>query len=172
MVGLVVLILVVGGFWLYKSKSPSSIAGEATYIAEGPQVTIGKKFNIAIRDSEGTDTGSALSVNTTHLERTEKVLYQGKPLVAKSGKDFLVINLEVENSTNDRLTVRPVDFYRLIDDSGKSYAADIQTEDVKVQAQSSKKTRVIYIIGDNQKNIKLVIGEIRGENKETIEVAI
>src|SRR3989344_7685187 len=56
MVGLVVLILVVGGFWLYKSKSPSSIAGEATYIAEGPQVTIGKKFNIAIRDSEGTDT--------------------------------------------------------------------------------------------------------------------
>ena len=169
---ILLIILIIGGFWFFKSKPAPSDVSEATYVAQGQRVGLNKSFTIAIRTRDGKETGQGLVVNVTFLERTDKILFKGRQLVAREGKDFLVINLEVENPTNNRLTVRPVDFYRLIDDSGKSYAADIQTEDIKVQPQSSKKTRVIYIIGDNQKNIKLVIGEIRGDNKETIEVAI
>ena len=87
-------------------------------------------------------------------------------------KDFIVINLEVENATENRLTVRPVDFFRLIDESGKSYAPDIQTDPVKVEPKSSKRTRTIYIVGDDQKILKFMIGEIKGGKFETVEVSI
>ena len=172
MIGLVVLILVAGGFWMFKSKSQSSVSGEATYVAEGPRAQLNKRFEVPIKDAEGKEVGSALVVNVTYLERTGELIYQGRRLLSKGGKDFIVINLEVENATENRLTVRPVDFFRLIDESGKSYAPDIQTDPVKVEPKSSKRTRTVYIVGDDQKNLKFMIGEIKGGNSETVEVAI
>ena len=170
-IALILAIVFLPGIW--PNSAVRRVAGSQTDFSPEKQTAInGGKFDVPIRDSEGSEIGAPLRVNTTHIERAEEVLYQGKPLISKAGKDFLVINLEVENSTDNRLTVRPVDFYRLIDPSGKSYAADIQTEAIKVEPQSSKKTRVIYIIADDQRNIKLEIGEVRGENKETIEIAI
>ena len=174
-VGLGLFVLILAIVFLpdiWPKSAVKQIAGSQANINSQQTSISGGKFDVPIRDSEGNETGSPLRVNTINIERTEEVLYQGKPLISKEGKDFLVINLEVENSTDNRLTVRPIDFYRITDDSGKSYAADIQTEAVKVEPQSSKKTRVIYIIGDSQRNIKLSIGEIRGDNKETIEIAI
>lgn len=168
---LIIAIVFLPGIW--PNSAVRRVAGSQSDFSPQKQTAInGGGFDVPIRNSEGNEIGAPLRVNTTHIERAEEVLYQGKPLVSKKGKDFLVINLEVENSTNNRLTVRPVDFYRIIDSSGKSYAADIQTEAIKVEPQSSKKTRVIYIIADDQRNIKLEIGEVRGENKETIEIAI
>ena len=172
MIGLVVLILVAGGFWMFKSKSQSSVSGEATYVAEGPRAQLNKRFEVPIKDAEGKEVGSALVVNVTYLERTGELIFQGRRLLSKGGKDFIVINLEVENATDNRLTVRPVDFFRLIDESGKSYAPDIQTDPVKVEPKSSKRTRTIYIVGDSQKILKFMIGEIKGGNSETVEVAI
>ena len=172
MIGLVVLILVAGGFWMFKSKSQSSVSGEATYVAEGPRAQLNKRFEVPIKDAEGKEVGSALVVNVTYLERTGELIFQGRRLLSKGGKDFIVINLEVENATDNRLTVRPVDFFRLIDESGKSYAPDIQTDPVKVEPKSSKRTRTVYIVGDSQKILKFMIGEIKGGNSETVEVAI
>src|SRR3989344_4345320 len=150
MIGLIVLILVAGG----------------------PRAQLNKRFEVPIKDAEGKEVGSALVVNVTYLERTGELIYQGRRLLSKGGKDFIVINLEVENATENRLTVRPVDFFRLIDESGKSYAPDIQTDPVKVEPKSSKRTRTVYIVGDDQKNLKFMIGEIKGGNSETVEVAI
>lgn len=175
LIGLAVIILLIAGIWLFRSNTSDTAnndTGDATYVADGPRAQLNKRFEVPIRDSAGSEVGQALVVNVIFLERTEKLLYEGKPLIARSGKDFLVINLEVENSTDNRLTVRPVDFFRLIDTNGKSYAADIQTETVKVEPQSSKKTRTIFIINDDPKRIKLTIGEIKGDNKETVEVNI
>ena len=174
-VAVIAVIVIAGAIFLFRGKDGSDTGNldqTQTYVAKGPRVELNKKFNVPIRDSSGKESGSALVVNVSYLERTEKLLYRGKPLIAREGKDFLVINLEVENSTNNRLTVRPVDFFRLIDYSGKSYAPDIQTDPIKVEPQSSKKTRTIYIVGDEQNNIKLMIGEIKGDNKETVEVTI
>jgi len=173
LIAVVLVILVIAGVAWAKSKndSPATLSDQA-YVSEGNRAELNKKFSIAIRSSDGKETGQALVVNVTSLQRTERILYKGKPLVAREGKDFIVINIEVENSTNNRLTVRPVDFFRLISESGKSYAPDIQTDPVKVEPLSSKNTRTIYIVEDGKKNLKFLIGEIKGENKETVEVVI
>lgn len=170
---LVLAVLIIGGYAFFKGsgRNDSQSANNATFVSEGPKLDISKKFAVPIRNRDGEPTGTDLIVNVNNFERTNRILYKGRPLVARSSKDFLVINLEVENSTNNRLTVRPVDFFRLVDTNGKSYAADIQTDPVKVEAQSSKRTRIIYIVVEDQKNLKFLMGEIKG-NRETLEVTI
>ena len=169
---IVSVVVILGVVFFVKSRGSDYQNTDNTFVSEGPKLALNKKFNVPIRNSKGETVGSDLVVNVTTLERTERILYKGKPLVARSSKDFLVINLEVENSTNNRLTIRPVDFFRLVDVNGKTYAPDIQTDAVKVEPLSSKKTRTIYIVSEDQKTIKLMIGEIKGENKETVEVVI
>lgn len=170
---LVLAVLIIGGYAFFKGsgRNDSQSANDATFVSEGPMLDISKKFAVPIRKRDGEPTGTDLIVDVNNFERTNRILFKGRPLVARSSKDFLVINLEVENSTNNRLTVRPVDFFRLVDTNGKSYAADIQTDPVKVEAQSSKRTRIIYIVAEDQKNLKFLMGEIKG-NRETLEVTI
>jgi len=169
---IVATVVILGVVFFVRSRGNDFQNADNTFISEGSKLALNKKFSVPIRNSKGETVGSDLVVSVTTLERTSEVLYKGKPLVARSSKDFLVINLEVENSTNNRLTVRPVDFFRLVDASGKTYAPDIQTDAVKVEPFSSKKTRTIYIISEEQKTIKLMIGEIKSENKETVDISI
>lgn len=167
------VILLIGGIVWVKSGSPSDTSpNDQTFVSEGNKAEINKKFSIAIRSGDGKETGQQLVVNVPSMQRTDRIIYKGKPLVAREGKDFIIINIEIENSTNNRLTVRPVDFFRLVGAEGKNYAPDIQTDPVKVEPLSSKNTRTIYIVGDDQKNLKFMIGEIKGSNKETVEVII
>ena len=169
---IVATVVILGVVFFVRSRGNDFQNADNTFISEGSKLALNKKFSVPIRNSKGETVGSDLVVSVTTLERTSEVLYKGKPLVARSSKDFLVINLEVENSTNNRLTVRPVDFFRLVDASGKTYAPDIQTDAVKVEPFSSKRTRTIYIISEEQKTIKLMIGEIKSENKETVDISI
>jgi len=169
---IIAVVVILGVVFFVRSRGNDFQNADNTFISEGSKLALNKKFSVPIRNSKGETVGSDLVVSVTTLERTSEVLYKGKPLVARSSKDFLVINLEVENSTNNRLTVRPVDFFRLVDASGKTYAPDIQTDAVKVEPFSSKRTRTIYIISEEQKTIKLMIGEIKSENKETVDISI
>lgn len=148
----------------------------ATQINDGSifpksQATLNKKLLFPIKNRDGNPTGNELVVNMTTVGRTERVLYNGRPLIARQSKDFLVVNMEVENSTRDRLTIRPIDFIRLVGEDGKNYAPDFQTNPVKVEALSVKKTRTIFIVDDGSKNIVFLLGDLNSE-REKVEVAI
>src|SRR3989344_5085430 len=100
-VGLGLFVLILAIVFLpdiWPKSAVKQIAGSQANINSQQTSISGGKFDVPIRDSEGNETGSPLRVNTINIERTEEVLYQGKPLISKEGKDFLVINLEVENS--------------------------------------------------------------------------
>lgn len=168
----VIGLLVVAGFGLYLAKSGNSASEVASVkTTSSAPSSINKKLSIPIREQSGKETGKQLIVNFTNVERSEELLYKGRPLLPRDGKDFAVINIEIENSTNDRLTVRPADFVRLVDSEKRNYAPDIQTDPIKVEPLSIKRTRTVFIISDDQKNIKFLIGEING-NKETVEIKI
>lgn len=165
----VAVVLVVLGAWYFTKNSKA----DSNTVSLSPQSTgkLDKQVSFPIRDREGKDTGNRLTVTFTTLERANKLLYGGKPLTAKQGKDFVVSNIEIENTTKDRLTVRPVDFIRLVDSNGKNYAPDIQTNSLKVEALSIKKTRTIFIVNEEPKTLKFLVGEING-NRETVEVTL
>lgn len=172
-VAVIVLVIALGAWFFTRSKSNSTSANsEETFVSSGgPTAPLNKKIAFPIRDNNGKTTGTNLTVNFTNLERTSKVIYNGRPLIARESKDFIVANMEIENTTKDRLTVRPVDFIRLVDASGKNYAADFQTSAIKVEPLSTKRTRTIFIVDESQKNLKFLIGEING-NREPVEVTI
>ena len=171
---ILLIVIVVGAVFVVKSRKSqqTATAGDMqTYVAKGSSVDVNKKFNVPIKNADGKTTGADLVVSVTNLERSNQVVYNGRPLTARESKDFVVVNLEVENSTNNRLTVRPVDFFRIVGKDGKNYAADLQTDPVTVEPVSNRRARTIFIVDQNQRTLKILIGDVRG-SQEAVEVTI
>lgn len=173
----IILIVLVGiGLFTFRSKLPSSastiVSGNTSGTDFAPNSTqeLRREFQIPIRSADGKDTGDKLVVNFTTVDKSRRIILQGQPATAKDGKVFLILNVDVENSTTNQLSVRPVDFIRMIDDKGENFAADIHNDVVKVEPISIKKTRVGFIVDESQKNFKFAVGEIKG-SKETAEVS-
>lgn len=133
-------------------------------------VVINKEYRFPIYSSDG-KTESSLKMVVTSAVRNDKIVVNGKSSQAAEGKDFLVLNMEITNSTNNKLNVRPVDFFRLVGQEGQLFAADVYNDPVKVEPISIKKTRVAYVVFESQENFKFQIGEIKGEKQE-VEINI
>lgn len=143
-----------------------------------PQVTqsksalaVNRDFSFPIYGNDGKKTQNSLKISLTEVERTDKILVNGQRASARDSKDFLVMYMEINNPTNDKLNVRPVDFFRMVDDAGNSYAADVHNDPVKAEPISIKKTRIGYVVDESQNNFKFLVGEINGE-KQSIEINI
>jgi len=172
---LAAVVVVVIGLLVVRNlrSSPKSLVQGAAQTDFSPQTqaTVNRRFEIPIRSGNGKDTGNDLAVTLTTIDRSKRILIQGQPATARDTKMFLILNLEIENSTSDQLTVRPVDFVRLVDSQNHSFAPDIHNNDVSAEPISIKKTRVGFVVDDNQKNFKFLFGEINGD-KQTVEISI
>ena len=142
-----------------------------TDFSPAKQTAIGKRLEIPIRTAKGVETADKLIITSTTVDRANRILIQGKPATARDTKAFLIINLEIENSTVNQLTVRPVDFIRLQDDAGRNFAPDVHNDDVTVEPVSIKKTRVGFVVDESQNTFKFLFGELNG-TKEVVEVNI
>lgn len=169
----VLFILIVGIILVAAYKLPirniSKVAPATT--ANTNTLAVNKEFAFPIYNNDGKETQNSLKISLTEVERTDKILVNGKPASARDGKDFLVMYVEINNPTNDKLNVRPVDFFRMVDDAGNSYAADVHNDPVKAEPISIKKTRIGYVVDENQNTFKFLVGEITGE-KQNIEINI
>ena len=167
--GLLVIIAVLTFFpGINPDSAVRKVAGSQTDFAAEKQVAIGSRFEVPIRKEDGTETPDKLIINLTTAEASKRILIQGKPATSRDTKTFILINFEVENSTSNQLTVRPVDFIRLTDSEGRTFAPDVHNNDVVVEPISIKKTRVGFVVDENQKEFKFLVGEINGEKKEVI----
>lgn len=174
-IALIALAVLSGAFFILKGKLSSqsipALNSSQTNFSPQNQITINRKIEIPIRSSTGTVTGEKLAINLSTIDKSNRILIQGKPATARAGKTFIILNLEIDNSTKNQLTVRPVDFIRLQDSEGRSFASDVHNESVKAEPVSIKRTRVGFVVDENQKDFKFLIGEITGE-KQTVEVSI
>lgn len=172
---LVVFILIIGvvlvSSFKFKDKILQSRSAIQTVETKEDNVGVYKEFSFAIYDNEAKKTGNSLKITLTEAERTNKILVNGQQASVRDGKDFLVLYMEINNPTDDKLNVRPVDFFRLIDGNGNSYAADVHNDPVKAEPISIKKTRIGYVVDESQTNFKFLVGEINGEKQE-IEINI
>lgn len=158
--------VVISSLGLLKGKNPlsQSTANTQTKNSEN-SVGINKEFNFPIYN-KGEKTENNLKIVLTTAERSDKILVNGRPASAKDGKDFLILNLEITNPTNDKLSIRPVDFFRFVANDGKQYAADVHNDPVKAEPISIKRTRIGYVIDEQQKTFKFLVGEVNGEKQE------
>jgi len=166
------LLIIIAVLVFFPGISPDSavkkVAGSQTDFSPENKVSIGSRFEVPIRKEDGTETADKLIINLTTAESSKRILIQGKPATSRDTKTFILINFEVENSTSNQLTVRPVDFIRLTDNEGRTFAPDVHNNDVAVEPISIKKTRVGFVVDEHQKEFKFLVGEINGPKKEVV----
>lgn len=175
-IALVVLVIVLMlGFITFKIAKPHKAtingANSATSSENSStKINVNKKFDVSIKTQDGKETGDKLHVTITTIEKTDSIIAQDKPVRTKDGKIFLLVNMEIENTTKQELAIKPNDMVRFIDNEGRSFAPEVYNNGVKADAVSIKKTRVGYVVDSAQNTYKLMIGEVRVK-QEQIEVS-
>lgn len=175
-IALVVLIVVlILGFVVFKIAKPNKtvsdgIGGITSGANSLANVNVNKRFEIPIKNKDGSQTGEKLGITITTIEKTREILIKNSPAKTKNGKIFLILNIEIQNDTKKQLSVRPVDMVRLIGDDGRSYAPEVHNNAVTAEPVSLRKTKVGYVVEETKNSFKLFVGEVRGQ-QEPIEVS-
>jgi len=139
---------------------------------EGPkaQTEINKEFSFPLTDENG-DVVSEYKYVIESAELRNEILVQGVPAHAINDRTFLIINLKLVNEYNQAIEVNASDFVRLSinGNDNELLAPDIHSDPVRVQAISTKSTRIGFPISDFDTNLLLQVGEINGD-KEIVEI--
>lgn len=130
------------------------------------QTNINRAFPFPIIDNNGNEV-SKIIYTIENAELRNEIIVKGQKATAISGRTFLIINLKVKNESDKRIQVNTRDYIRLSvnNNDQELLAADIYNDPVEIQPTSIKKTRIGFPINDTDKNLKLYVGEIKGERK-------
>ncbi|OGM29170.1 hypothetical protein A2801_00820 [Candidatus Woesebacteria bacterium RIFCSPHIGHO2_01_FULL_41_10] len=128
---------------------------------------INKEISFPITDNTGEEVGRVKMVLAT-AELRDEIIVKGKKASAVSGRTFLVLNIKVTNSFDKSIEVNTKDYFRVAvnGDESEWLAPDIHNDPVKIQAISTKPTRVAFPVDENIRSFILQIGEIKGEKEK------
>lgn len=160
------LLIVIGGVLLLsrgRRGSSGSVAGVlATPLSSPPTRPINKDILIHVQDKPNAPT---LTYTLTDAQLLDEIIVKGQLAHAAPGRKFLVVDIKIKNDTQVGYTLNTRDFVRLqsSDGSDEWIAPDIHNDPVEVQAISTKATRIGFPVDANQKDMKLRLGEIKGD---------
>ena len=165
---LVFIVVVVGLVFLFKAIAEKVSSGPATTesridIPEAKKTKlINQEFTFPLKNEKGEEVG----VVRYFIEQAEL-----RDEILVKGRTFLIINLKLANEFDRSIDINTKDYLRLSVNNNELewLAPDIHNDPVNVQAISTKFTRVGFPINDTDKNIKLRIGEVKGE-KTVIDI--
>ncbi len=120
-------------------------------------------FSVVALTKDGKTTNGNFKVDVTGAYRADSILIQGSNVIARNGKDFLVINMELSNPYNLPLYNYPVDSFRLIGVDGKKYAPTAHQGNVEVRPQATKTSNVGFIVPKEIKKFKVEVGQLTGD---------
>lgn len=134
-------------------------------------IAINKAYTFNARNNQGgVIDKKPMKLSVTSAEVNKNILIKGQPANARSGKSFLIFNVDIDNSFSDKLYMPVNDLVRL-QEGDKLRAPDVHNSLVLVDPISTKTTRIGFLVDDGAKNFILKIGEVNGE-KQTIELAL
>lgn len=187
---LVILLLAVGAVVIYNAYGTKNQTAQGGQVAganttnnktqNNPKVNINKPYEIKAIDVNGKEAKSKITMNVKYAEKADEILIKGTPATAKNGSKFFVLQIELQNNSQERLIVAPLDLLRLVVDDQKR-AAEIYTEEtnrikgsVIIEPDSTKVTRVGFVLTPDivSKPLKLQVGEINSEDKDTIDIKL
>lgn len=165
----IVIIFVIGiflGAKLFFPKKETQTTIEPKTDATIATAGLNSDFEFPLKDSFGKEL-STIKINASNAVLKSEVIIKGSRSVAQNNKAFLTIDLEITNDYNKSIDVNTRNYFRLKSESSDSWLApDIHNDPVKVQAISTKQTRIGYIVNESDKKYILRIGEIDGEKQE------
>jgi len=134
-------------------------------------VDINRSFEFPLIKTKKADENTLkIKYTITKVEKTKTIVIKGQTATSVAGRTFLIVNLKLENPSNNSISIKTRDFIRLLPEGSQDrLAPDIHNDPTEIQAISTKITRVGFPVDDNTKNFKLFVGEIEG-NKEEISI--
>lgn len=128
---------------------------------------INKEFNFSLRDEKGKEVGK-INFWVEKAELRDEIVVKGQKATAIKGRTFLILTLKITNEYKSDIELDSGDYIRLSVNGNKDewLAPEIHNDPVKVQAISTKYTRVGFAINDSDRNLVLRVGEIEGEKEE------
>ena len=173
---LVFIVVVVGLVFLFKAIAEKVSSGPATTesridIPEAKKTKlINQEFTFPLKNEKGEEVG-VVRYFIEQAELRDEILVKGQKATSVKDPTFLIINLKLANEFDRSIDINTKDYLRLSVNNNELewLAPDIHNDPVNVQAISTKFTRVGFPINDTDKNIKLRIGEVKGE-KTVIDI--
>ena len=168
-VGFIVLVI---GFFVVKGfmgqGSASAFSSPDSVAIEKPKAeqTLNKVLYFPLKDKDGKEVAK-LKYEILKSELRNQIIVKGQKASAVEGRTFLVVNVKITNDYEKPIELRARDYVRLkINSSKEQLAPEIHNDPVEVQALSTKYTRLGFTINDDEKNLKLIVGEIGGKKQE------
>ncbi len=134
--------------------------------------TLNREFKFPLKNEKGETMGEIKYV-VENAELRDEIVVKGKKASAVSGRMFLVLNLKITNDTNQNISMNTKDYVRLFVNGNENepLSPSIHNDPVVVDAISVKPTRVGFTINETDNNLKIKVGEIKGE-KQTIDLSL
>lgn len=180
---IVVLAIGIGAVLLRPTNQNAQVQGattQSTTKIDSKKEEINKTFQMKALNVQGKEAKDLITMNIKEADKTNEILIKGSPATAKGTSRFLVLNVELGNSSKERLIIAPLDLIRLVIDDQKR-AAEIYSEEVNaikgsvvVEPDSTKLTRVGFVLTEDivDKAKSLQVGEVNAAQKEVVAIAL
>lgn len=151
---------------LVRQQIISKQANKVNAQAPTATYTINKSYTFTGVDNAGREKGK-ISLAMTTAEKVTEVVVRDQTFRARNNKVFLLVNLELTNSSSTPLNIFPGDLMRLTYNGveEKKYSPDLHNNLVLVSPISTKPDRVGFVIPNDAKNLKLQVGELDGKKE-------
>ena len=160
----VTLVLLVASVLFISRKPKSSKAQDSLLADETTQkITLDHSFQIPLGD----DSDQNITFRLQSAELKDSIILKGQKARAIQGKQFLIINLKLENDQERRIKLDTRDYVRLtVNNSEDRLAPQIHNDPVEVQPISDQYTRVGFSISKSDTDFKLFVGPIAKDKAE------
>ncbi len=133
-------------------------------------MALNNEFKFPLKDDKNETVGEIKYI-IENAELRDEIVIKGRKASAVEGRVFLVLNLKIVNDSNKTISMTTKDYVRLFVNGNESepLSPSIHNDPVVVDAISVKPTRIGFAINKSDKDIKIKVGEIKGE-KTTIDL--
>lgn len=123
-------------------------------------------FNAQRQDGAGTE---GIQFTIFEAELKDEIKVQGEPRKAGKDKAYLLLRLELNNETTNRLKFTSADHVRRISEENKKYAPDYHNGTVTLDPISVRNDLMSFLVDKETELFIFQVGELEGE-KENVEV--
>lgn len=155
----------------FRASSPQSTTSSRTGIKDAlATLPLNKEFKFPLKDDKSETVGEIKYI-IENAELRDEIIIKGKKAYAVNGKVFLVLNLKIVNDSNKNISMSTKDYTRLFINNNESepLSPSIHNDPVVIDAISVKPTRIGFSISKSYKDLKIKVGEIKGE-KTTVDI--
>lgn len=170
-IAVLVLALLIG-FFAFQNSRNSRTSGKTSAVTDNKvapalaRVAVDKSWMFPI--PAAIKASGDVKFTITTAEKKDQLKVKNTGTKATSGKDYLLLRLEIDNPSTERIKFMSSDFIRLVA-GDKKYAPDFHNGVINLDPISTRKDLVAFSVGEETKKFIFQIGEL-SKDKETIEI--